>query len=449
MTEPDQQPDTIFGTWWLPSTPEHKVGGEMKIGAYGERRLQLSGSIHVPPPGETFTIGPHEEPLIYGMSQKGRRYSLIEARYRHGSFNPTTHGTFSETWEFDYHASGTHHIEPTTAVKGIDVTISTLPVWCFDEDSLAMMMGSGGGGVTPPEPLTYSTSVREAIVTFYDAWSTSMVRALCSIEHTPFLQIEVNTTIEKVYDDWVWPLQQLFCFLTLEYASVSDLRVTTNNSEAVNLMPHIVAPVDPSRQPELSRMFASKAALDHLGINLPTLLRDWMLLADGQHYLLEIINTLSVRRYFYEDSLLVFLFRTLELYHAHNLGGTPISKAEYKRRTKEILKITRSDLHPWLKGIFNSQNRKSQRVKLAELLERCHGVGDVIVERFPDFVNQTVKQRNRTAHGTELSTTDQAQSSKVCRYLEWMTYRLILAELNISNETADKMVINNWRSPFR
>ena len=415
MTETDQQPDTIFGTWWLPSTPEHKVGGEMRIGAYGERRLQLSGSIHLPPPGEKYAFGPYEEPIIHGVSQQNRRYSLIAAQRRQTAFEPKTRVPISETWEFKYHASSSHHIEPTTEVERIQVSLSTLPVWCYDQDGLFGMMGAGGV-VTPPEPLMYSASVREATITFYDSWDMSMVPSLFSIEHAPGLEIEVNTTIENVHTDWVWPLQQLFCFLTSEYAPVAKIQVqTAGNDTLVDLVPDVVTPVDSPRQPELMSMFASKAALDHYDIDISELLKNWMLLADAQHYLLETINILGVRRYFYDDALLVFLFRTLELYHAHNFDG----------------------------------NRKRQRTKLKELLERCHQVGDAIVDSFPDFVNETVEQRNSTVHGTQLNTTDQAQSRRVCWYLEWMTYRLILAELDIPNETADQMVINNWRSPFR
>ena len=450
MTEPDQQPDTVFGTWWLPSTPDHKVGGEMKMGAYGERRLQLSGSIHLPPPGEKLPFGPHEEPIIHGVSPQNRRYSLIAAQRRQTGFDPETRDSISETWEFKYYASSRrHHIEPTTEVERIQVFLSTLSVWCFDQDGLFGMMGAGGA-VTPPEPLMYTATVQKATITFCDTWDTSMVPSLFSIRHAPSLGIEVNTTIENVHTDWVWPLQQLFCFLTSEYAPVAKLQVQTpDHDEWVDLVPDIVAPVDPSKQPELMRMFASKAALDHYDIDLSTLIKNWMLLANEQPYLLEIINILGVRRYFYDDALLVFLFRTLELYSASNLEGERFSETEYERRVERILDGTPTDLKSWLRNILEYQNRKSQRTKLKELLKRCHRVGDKIVDKFPDFVHHTVEQRNRTVHGRQPDATDEAQSRKVCWYLEWMTYCLILAELDIPHETADQIVINNWRSPFR
>ena len=451
MTEPDQQPDTILGTWWLPSTPGHKVGGEVKIGAYGERRLQLSGSIHLPPPGETYTYGSQQEPLIHGISQKGRHYSLLAAQRRQTNFS-VEHGAIGETWEFKHHASSNRHIEPTTEVERIEVSFSTLPMWCHNEDSFSMIRGSRQG-VTLPEALTYSTSVRGANVTFYDIWQTSMVPYLCSIRHSPGIGIQINTTIENVYGDWVWPLQQLFSFLTSEYAPVADLRVrTTDNDEWIDLEPDVVTPVDSSRQPSLHDMlhdmFASKARLDHYGIDISELLKGWMLLADEQPYLLETINILGVRRYFYDDALLVFLFRTLELYHASNLKGERFSETDYESRVNDILNGTRSELRSWLKGILKYQNRKSQRTRLKELLERCQRVGDEIVERFPEFISETVDLRNSTVHGRQLDTTNQSHSRKVCWYLEWMTYRLILAELDIPSETADEIVIDSWRSPF-
>ena len=453
MTQPDQPPDSVFGVWWLPSTPEHKVGGEMKLGTYGDRQLRLSGSIHPPPPGEKISHGPREELLIYGISQNNRRYSLMAAQRHETSFDYEMDGAIGERWTFTYHASSNRHIEPTTEVERVEVSFSTLPVWCHNQDSFSMIWGSRQG-VTAPKTLEYSTSVRGADVTFYDTWQTSMIPSLCSIRHSPGVRIQINTTIEKIYSDWVWPLQQLFGFLTSEYAPVADLRVrTADNDEWIDLVPEVVTPVDSSKQPSLHDMlhdmFASKARLDHYAIDISELLKNWMLLADEQPYLLETINILGVRRYFYDDALLVFLFRTLELYHVSNLEGERFSETEYERRVKDILDGTRTELRSWLKGILKYQNRKSQRTKLKELLKQCYGVGDAIVERFPEFVSETVDLRNSTVHGRQLNTTNQSHSRKVCWYLEWITYRLILAELDIPSETADEIVINSWRSPFQ
>lgn len=453
MNEHDHQPDSIFGTWWLPSTPEHKVGGEVKIGARGDRRLQLSNSIHPPPPGKKISPGPREEPLIHGISQRGRRYSLIAAQCHETSYDPEIQGAVGEKWTFKYHASSNRHIEPTTEIERIEVSFLTLQAWCHNQDSFSMVRDSDQR-VTLPETLTYSTSVRGAHLTFYDAWQTSMTPFLCSIEHSPGIGIQINTTVEHVYRDWVWPFQQLFGFLTSEYAPVADLRVKAVDSyEWIDLVPDVVTPVDTSRQltlhDTLHHMFASKANLEHYDIDISELLKGWMVLADEQPYLLDTISILSVRRYFYDDALLVFLIRALELYHASNLEGELLAEAEFKKNVERILDGTPADLKSWLRNILRYENRKSQRLKLKELLTRCHQVGEKVIEGFPDFVHHTVEQRNRTVHGRQPNTTNEALSRKLCWYLEWMTYRLILAELEVPDETADAMVINCWRSPFR
>jgi hypothetical protein len=61
----------FVGKWWLPSTPEQKVGGVLTINAKSRLRLELTDAL-LPQ-----TASGDPAPLIYGAA-KGRYITLLE-----------------------------------------------------------------------------------------------------------------------------------------------------------------------------------------------------------------------------------------------------------------------------------------------------------------------------------------------------------------------------------
>ena len=73
----------MFGTWWLPTSPDRKVAGEVMLTEQGAWRLRVHGSLFEPSelaslPQDTY----YEIPVIEGRNADNQKVSLMKCWYR-------------------------------------------------------------------------------------------------------------------------------------------------------------------------------------------------------------------------------------------------------------------------------------------------------------------------------------------------------------------------------
>ena len=452
-------PDTIIaGTWYLPATPEHRVGGKLYVRSDGNTVLEVAGRLD----DTAQRLGCQSERLIHGIGTDGTMFSLFEnslrssgytyppdnqrSKYASDELYPGFGDYSRELWNVTYYASGSDFLDDETELAAIRVSFSVLREWMSVEGTLeSVWQGQSGLRIPPAEE--YTCNVREAQVILHDSFSASGTRYVSNIEYAPYFEIlDPSSTIGSTLDNWILPLQRLMMFLSSYYADITSIRLRhPDGDKFVEL--HLQTPQVTTVN--LTRMFLGfylhRTSLEEMEVPLGCIIQNWFDLENEYPYLAEIVDLLASKQYRYDDILLLLLFRAVEFFHENEIGSQRISLAKHKKRVAHIVcQLMSKDDRKWVQDILSDKNKKSSSTVLKEMLDRCGQVGEFIAQHHPKFVRNAIKARNQVVHTGDGLQASSEQTATICTGLVWIVRRLITEVILGSDQIADDYICNRW-----
>ena len=143
MPDPSTHDTTIAGSWHLPATPEHRVGGKLHVQPDGRTLLEVAGALD---DAAGAWKQARTEALIHGVGTDGTLYSLFGNKLtssRHGIPPDDKSGEFPDrneysqyVWEISYYTDGPDFLDDESAISNIHIALSVLQDWMAEEDQL-------------------------------------------------------------------------------------------------------------------------------------------------------------------------------------------------------------------------------------------------------------------------------------------------------------------------
>ena len=446
---------TMAGYWYLPATPQHRVGGKLYVQPDGTTVLEVAEKLDVSPGAR---VQSRSEPVIHGIGTDGTLYSLFNSDLkssRHGIPPDDKSGSYPDwseysqyVWHVSYYTSGAEFIDHNTNIAAIRVSFSVLREWLSVEEALeSVLQDRRESRLNIPPERQYASDCNGTTVVLHDHFKASGTRYESSIEYAPYFEVlEPPTTIGEVVPNWVLPLQRLMMFLSSYYAHITTIRIRRHDSQnflELHLQTPQVTAVNPTTM--FLGFYIHRASLQEMEVSLDSILENWLLIERDYPYLSEIVDVLASRQYRYDDIVLLLLFRAVEFFHDNTIGSQTVPHDAHKERVEQITShLPDATDREWVQSILIGKNRKGQALILREILASCGRVGELISQHHPDFVRNAVKARNRVVHTRRQSERSSEGISTICIGLVWVVRRLVTEKVLGSDQIADDYITNRW-----
>lgn len=224
-------------------------------------------------------------------------------------------------------------------------------------------------------------------------------------------------------------------FLSSWAAQTTKIRIRRLGSETFTEL-HLPTTQTPAAIPitAVVYFFIHRTRLNEMGVPLETVIKNWFQLEAESPYLAEVIEVVTTARYPRDGIALFWLFRTVELFHADQIGGHAAPQDQHRARVKRIVsQLSDAEDRTWVEGVLNDKNRKGHTRVLEEVLEHCGEAGKFLLQQHPTFVRNAIKSRNQLVHTGQSSDS----ANYTYRGLVWIIRRLVTEQVLGSSELAD------------
>ena len=240
MSSTQASDSTVAGYWYLPATPQHRVGGKLYVQPDGTTVLEVAEKLDASPGSQ---VQSRSEQVIQGMGTDGSLYSLFNSvlKSSHHALPPDDKsGSFPDrseysqyVWHVSYYTKGSDSIELDSDIASIRVSFSVLREWMSVEGVLeSVWQDDRESKLTIPSDRKYECEINGATVALHDQFKASGSRYKSSIEYDPYFEIlDPPISISGVVSDWIRPLQRLMMFLSSYYAPITTIRLRRHESE--------------------------------------------------------------------------------------------------------------------------------------------------------------------------------------------------------------------------
>ena len=451
MPDPSTLDTIIAGSWYLPATPEHRVGGRLYVQSDERTVLEIAGPLG-DPAGAWDDLSELED-LIHGIGTDGTLYSLFNCKLKSATFQIRPDDEFVSfadsveyshyVWQVSYYTDGHDFVDDTTDVSAIHVSFTVLREWMSVEESLESVWSERPESrIVIPQEREYVCDINGTSITLHYRFKASRTEYESSVEYEPYFEIsEPSSTIRTVVSDWILPLQRLMMFLSSDYAHMTTIRIRCCDSERfVDL--HLQTPHASIAKPtRFFDFYLHRATLDEMGVPLGGIIENWFHLESNFAYLGEVIDELSSRNHRYDEVVLLLLFRVVEFFHDNEIGGQRVPQDQHELRVEEIVShIPAETDRIWVRGVLIEKNRKSLSTVLREVLESCGQVGTLVTDHHPDFVRRARKTRSKTAHTRNVDQESSKEVAAICVGLVWIVRRIITKMVLGSDQLADDYI---------
>ena len=455
MPEPSTLDTTIAGSWYLPATPEHAVGGKLHVQPDGRTLLEVAGALD---DAAGAWKQPRSEALIYGVGTDGTFYSLFDNKLtssRHGISPDDKSGAFPDrseysqyVWHVSYYTDGPDFIDDKSEIPDIRVSLSVLQDWMAKDDKLESVgKERRQSRLTIPQEHEYVCDVDGASIILCDRFKYSATRYKTNLTYAPYFQVAgSSTTIGRVVSDWMLPIQRLMMFLSSYYAHITEVHLRRKDSESpvtLNLQMTTASVTNPTHM--FLYFYLHRADLERMGVPLEDIIKNWFQLEDDYPYLAELFGSLASSRYYYDDAIMLLLFRAVESFHAQTMESRKVPQEKHRDRVRQTVAHIPSGVdRKWAREILGQSNSKGLSAVMYEFLGRCGQIGDLILQRYPKFVPTAVALRGKIAHTVGQDKVESVEKTEVCFGLVWLARRIATERLLNSAEAADDYISNNW-----
>ena len=193
-----QTPDgAIAGYWYLPATPQHRVGGRLYVQTDGTTVLEVAEKLDA---SQGPRVQSRFERVIHGRGTDGTLYSLFNNNLRNEGHSrppddrskavPNMAEYSYYVWHVSTYAVGKDLVDADSSLAAIQLSFSVLREWMSEEAVLESVWGDAKEDrLTIPGDRRYECAVDGATIVLHDSFKASGTRYKSSIEYAPFFEI--------------------------------------------------------------------------------------------------------------------------------------------------------------------------------------------------------------------------------------------------------------------
>jgi len=449
----------IKGEWFLPSQKDDRVHGTLSFDPKEGANLELYGSL------DNDSVIPElkDEEIILGLSSESKQVTLI------GCFMSKSGGATlvigeesgkpSVNYKINYTLIGVH------ADKTEDLIFDTISSEIFN---LGEWVGISGFKHEPhdpekiknheikveyklPDPIHFEIDNETSGSINFIANQPGLSRYQKNINITQRVEFMAKSKVDKSINGllkYVFGFQN-FLILAL-YRSTYPLTFTLSGEQhkkeygdgktyrkEINLY-FLVSNIKYKEKPK----FDLEMIFDYRRIKVlfPELIKNWF----SKYGLLEPAFNLVIEQFHNPNRFNVNTFLNLaqaaETFHARTNNHTRIPKTDYKTMKEEILKLTPSKYHGWLKDQFNFGNNLNLHARLLEICTKySNEILDKIITDKELFIKQVKYSRNYYTHYSTAGKKKALKGSDLFYLSEKLKIQLVCAFLMEMGFKADDL----------
>ncbi len=408
----------IIGEWFLPSNPENRVHGTMSFIRSEGATLELYGSLT----SDNFLPEFIGQELILGLSSESKQITLYKCLMTKSGgatlVQGRESGKSSVIYSIMYSFIGLHVNSPDELkFDHISSEIFNLDEWVgisgfvnLRPDLEKMKRHEISVEYKLPEPIEFKIDKESTGRFNFTANQPGLSRYQKSISIKQKVQFQVDTKSEKNIEEllsYVFSFQN-FLILAL-YRSTYPLSIVLKGerhkeefrdgkSVRKNIELYFSSSnIKENEKPrfDLEMIFSYRRIKEKFS----QIIQNWF----SKYELLEPAFNLLFEQFYNGNRFNVNTFLNLaqsaETFHARIHNHTKIPRDEYKIMKEEILKLTPSKYHGWLKDQFNFGNNLNLHSRLSEITEKYSN--NILNRIIPDkklFVKQVKHSRNYYTH---------------------------------------------------
>ena len=413
----------MFGLWWHPSTPDHRIAGKVIVNENVAWRLELQGSLFPPTDSITPTSALEVvEPCIRGLNEEGKSVTLFEAMHPVGQLGilaPSPDITIrGQEWYFKNYVVGSSHLTQDTTIERLVLHFDSLMEWCGDAQvhSPRLMLRPGDGyhghDIEGIDGTTDEVRVEGSLVRLCVSGQTNWAPWSANYKSIAHFEIEDTCSIVDVWEKWVWPLRDMLISLTLGFVRVSHvMAILPDGDSPVELFANIKQPLDDVDTPRHGfKMLATIPKLRSAGVEFEQLFPKWFKLHQSEYFghCLRVLADLHWDRNLLTDMQILQAFRAAEAYYRSKNEGKKPKKSSHAVRT---------------------------------LVEDSGSTGRSIESTQEDFVGFAARQRGAVGHVVDMHAGSRGEKFLVTSFgMRWMLRHIYLVQLGVSEDDASQLI---------
>ncbi len=400
------------GVWWLPSSPDNRVVGNLSFERGSGFRLEI-------PAG---ALGSQEEMVerlnrmgalgsslvgdVMGVLKDGRHVALFDS---HGSgFSMSVPGMTSESYVALRGLVGDAHLDRSIKVDTIGIQATLLRDWVGESD-LAVEL-SFGEDDRPTGALAVKRNPTPKRVLFQTDELTVSVTHIGGLEGDPThgltvrhdcrlcVDLESATSVQDVVEAVVSPVVYFLTFAMGCPIGVEKLEVSCGPDADTSELyfTHLGRTSIPERRLDpwmLAPLFSTKA-------NVARLLENWLALDGDLGHAAILTADLAARDEGTVNYRLLLAAQALESVHRGCMNRAEVAPEEFKSRLAGVLAACdEKRIRSWLKRKLQYSNLKPLETQLRELYSFAGPAAKRIAPDRDRFLRDLRKSRNFFAHG--------------------------------------------------
>ena len=458
----------IIGEWFLPSNHKKRVHGTLEFIREEGITLEIYGSLT----SDTFLPEFNDQEIILGLTSKSKQITLYNCSMtKSGGITMVQGrelGKSSVTYSILYAFEGLYVNEPCELLfDKVSCEIFNLDEWVgisgFDMGSYFEKTKNHEVNIDfkLPESIEFKID-KEAKGRFnFTVKPPTLSRYQKNVDVRQKVQFQVETKTERKIDDLLSYVFTFQNFLILAfYRSTYPLKIKLFGDK------HKETFVDGKTNKKTIELFFSSSNLNrsnrtkfdfdmiftYRGIQdkFPDIIQNWY----AKYELLEPAFDLVFQQFYngnrFNKNTFLNLAQSAETFHARTNNHTKISKEEYKNMKEEILEVTPSKYHKWLKDQFNFGNNLNLHQRLKELIDKYNN--DILDKIIPDkdiFIKQVKHSRNYYTHYSTNSEKNALKGNELFYLSEKLKILLVCAfmiEIGFNKELVSRNLdIVKWR----
>ncbi len=441
------------GLWWLPATPDRRIGGTLSVDSDKGITLELIGSFE-----DGFAQEVSEYPIIQGVipgslitltncisagtssSYPGYRAQRIFARtgYKGAHFPAQEEARFNQMY-VSY-----SHMPEWLGISGFDVQ------W-----ELAESPDRSGYIVRYVVPSdNFQVENDEFILTLSFSYSLEPGNTLRHVSLSQNVSFRIQSNEELTPEDWqrrfIYPLQNFLTLATnkpnfpVHLAFFSPRLTIGTHQELLQPIEELLEPIDSSERPlHQPDMLFSYAAIE---ANIQTMMSRWLDIAqvlDSVCYLFfdsQYSSTLHLEQTFLN------LAQAAESFHRRRRNNARWPRDEFHHRRDTVLAQVSEEYNDWLRQLLMFANEPTFAKRMEELVVEIEPVVQPLINDRESFIKLVKNTRNYYVHWSEDLRNRAATGERLFRVvqiLKFMLQTLLLMEMGLPSLHAMELVMQS------
>lgn len=442
------------GIWWLPTSEENQVAGNLKFSKREQPALKLIGTLASSPNFDKAD----QYPIVHGLTRTGKAITLLNAIETNS--NTGIPGFTSQTLACSVIFVGCH-FEQKNDIKfhSLHVEYNHLSKW-ISTSGMEIKLSHNNGKLTKYE-VSYEYP-EEITATLPDAKIVATYRFNIDVKQFPLEKVDMRqdtylkiehmspTSLEEALKRFVIPLRNLLTLATNSpnfitqltgYYRDEDKSDVGGRAEDAEVQIYF-SENNRSETTEASPLFT----VQDTEISFSDLLNKWFSIADELDSVCNLFFGVLYSERMYTEHKFANFVQAAESYHRRRFSNQVLPKPEHKQMITEILQEVPEQYKGWLKEqlAFSNETRFKERIR--QLVDFAGRVISPLVIDTEAFVTAVTNTRNyNTHHDTRLKerTLRDADLYWLSQTLSFLVQACLIRELGFSDEQCVNLFAEN------